>query len=186
MVVLMRSRNYGIFFHASNCSKDVINTLAKAHICVSYDSTLAAVGSLTEDATRIVPEAVLNNNWYIVYDNINFYITVTDQRVDNADTQVNGATATIVPCEDLGIADRPYNPQATLTMDNFLPDGQAEEDAAVASRFYLVGAIFDQGMHDERDDNENLGEFSESETDYNTESGEENEDGKVSSDRELV
>ncbi|KAF9137473.1 hypothetical protein BGX30_010186 [Mortierella sp. GBA39] len=69
-------RVMGIFFHASNCSKDVINTLAKAHICISYDSTLAAVGSLTEDAISIVREAVLKNNWYIIYDNINFESTM--------------------------------------------------------------------------------------------------------------
>ena len=101
-------RIMGIFFHASSCSKDVINTLAKAHICVSYDSTLTAVGSLVEDAISIVREAVLNNNWYIIYDNINLYMAVTDQRVDNADTQINGTIATIVPGENLGIAGRPY------------------------------------------------------------------------------
>ena len=134
-------RIMGIFFHAASCSKDVINTLAKAHICVSYDSTLAAIGSLTEDAISIVREAVLKDNWYIIYDNINLFMTVTDQRVDNADTQINGATATIVPGKDLGIVDKPYNPQATLTLDDFLPDDQAVKDAAVASRFYLVDVL---------------------------------------------
>ncbi|KAF9079011.1 hypothetical protein BGX23_005376, partial [Mortierella sp. AD031] len=134
-------RVMGIFFHASGCSKDVINTLAKAHICVSYDSTLAAIGALTEDAIRIVREAVLKNSWYIIYDNINLFMTVTDQRVDNANTQINGATATIVPGKDLGTADKPYNPQATLTLDDFLPDDQAVQDTAVASRFYLVDAL---------------------------------------------
>ncbi|KAF9134764.1 hypothetical protein BGX30_011781 [Mortierella sp. GBA39] len=130
-------RVMGIFFHASNCSKDVINTLAKAHICVSYDSALTAVGSSTGDAVSIVREAVLKNNWYIIYDNINLYMT----RADNADTQINGATATIVPGKDLGIADKPYNPQATLTLDDLVPNGQAVKDAAVASRFYLVDAL---------------------------------------------
>ncbi|KAK3827116.1 MAG: hypothetical protein JOS17DRAFT_791887 [Linnemannia elongata] len=141
-----RSLNYfqrvmGIFFHSSGCSKVVINTLAKAHICVSYDSTLAAIGALTEDALRIVREAVQKNSWYIIYDNINLFMTVIDQRVDNADTQINGATATIVPGKDLGTADKPYNPQARLTLDDFLPDDQAVKDAAVASRFYLVDAL---------------------------------------------
>ncbi|KAF8943345.1 hypothetical protein BGZ47_005510 [Haplosporangium gracile] len=124
-------RIMGIFFHASSCSKDVINILAKAHICVSYGSTLAAIGSLTEDAISIVREVVLKDNWYIIYDNINLYMTVTDQRVDNADTQINGATATIVPGKDLGIADKPYNPQATLTLGDFLPDDQAMKGAAI-------------------------------------------------------
>ncbi|KAF9369543.1 hypothetical protein CPB97_003500, partial [Podila verticillata] len=72
-------RIMGIFFHASGCSKDIINTLAKAHICISYDSTLAAISALTEDAIGIVREAVLKNNWYIIYDNINLFMTVTDQ-----------------------------------------------------------------------------------------------------------
>ncbi|KAF9082503.1 hypothetical protein BGX29_003782, partial [Mortierella sp. GBA35] len=134
-------RIMGIFFHASNCSKDVINTLAKAHICVSYDSTLAAIAALTKDAIGIVRKAVLKNNWYIIYDNINLFMTVNDQRVDNADAQINGATATIVPGKDLGIADKPYNPQATLTLDDFVPDDQAVEDTAVASRFYLVDVL---------------------------------------------
>ncbi|KAK3843879.1 MAG: LOW QUALITY PROTEIN: hypothetical protein J3R72DRAFT_440193, partial [Linnemannia gamsii] len=116
-------RIMGIFFHAASCSKD-------AHICVSYDSTLAAI----EDAISIVREA---DNWYIIYDNINLFMT----RVDNADTQINGATATIVPGKDLGIVDRPYNPQATLTLGDFLPDNQAVKDAAVASRFYLVDVL---------------------------------------------
>ncbi|KAF9016871.1 hypothetical protein BGZ52_005527, partial [Haplosporangium bisporale] len=134
-------RIMGIFFHASGCSKDIINTLAKAHICVSYDSTLAAISALTEDAIGIVREAVLKNNWYIIYDNINLFMTVTDQRVDNADTQINGATATIVPGKDLGIADKPYNPQAALTLDDFLPDDQAVKDATIAFRFYLVDVL---------------------------------------------
>lgn len=134
-------RIMGIFFHASSCSKDVINTLAKAHICVSYDSTLAAIGALTEDAIRIVREAVLKDNWYIIYDNINLFMTVTDQRVDNADTQINGATATIVPGKELGNVDKPYNPQATLMLDDFLPDDQAVKDAKVASQFYLVDVL---------------------------------------------
>ncbi|KAF9079091.1 hypothetical protein BGX23_005082, partial [Mortierella sp. AD031] len=120
---------------------DVINTLAKAHICVSYDSTLAAIAALTKDAIGIVRKAVLKNSWYIIYDNINLFMTVNDQRVDNADAQINGATATIVPGKDLGTADKPYNPQATLTLDDFLPDEQAAKDTAVASRFYLVDVL---------------------------------------------
>ncbi|KAG0205006.1 hypothetical protein BGX33_008156, partial [Mortierella sp. NVP41] len=134
-------RVMGIFFHTSGCSKNVINTLSKAHICVSYDSTLAAISALTEDAIGLVREAVLKNSWYIIYDNINLFMTVTDQRVDNADTQINGATATIVPGKDLGTADKPFNPLATLTLDDFLPDDQAVTDAAVASRFHLVDVL---------------------------------------------
>jgi hypothetical protein len=68
-------------------------------------------------------------------------MTVTDQRVDNADTQINGATATIVPGKDLGTADKPYNPQATLTLDDFLLDDQVLKDTAIASRFYLVDVL---------------------------------------------
>jgi hypothetical protein len=131
----------GIFFHASYCSKDVINTLAKAHICMSYDSTLAAIGALTDDAINIVREIVLKSNWYIIYDNINLYLTVIDQRVDHAATQINGATATIVPGKDLGIVDKPYNAQAILTLNDFEPNDQAVEDTTVASRFYLVDIL---------------------------------------------
>ncbi|KAG0011207.1 hypothetical protein BGZ81_002342 [Podila clonocystis] len=134
-------RVMGIFFHASGCSKNVINILSKAHICVSYDSTLAAISALTEDALGLVREAVLKNSWYIIYDNINLFMTVSDQRADNADTQINGATATIVPGKDLGTADKPFNPLAALTLDDFFPDDQAVKDAAVASRFYLVDVL---------------------------------------------
>ena len=113
----------------------------KAHVCVSHDSTLAAFSALTEDAIGLVREAVLENSWYIIYDNINLFMTVSDQRVGNADTQINGATAITVPGKDLGTADKPFNPLAILTLDDFFPDDHAVQDAAVASRFYLVDVL---------------------------------------------
>lgn len=100
---------------------------------------------------------------------------------------------TIKPAKDLYLLGQ--NNMVHGNLDSFLQsigrfnrNDQHQGSSSEYDNSSLLGDInyrFDQEMHDERDDNEDLGEFSESETDYNTECGEENEDGEVSSDGEL-
>ncbi|KAG0261519.1 hypothetical protein BGZ95_004211 [Linnemannia exigua] len=59
-------RMMGIYLHATGCPKRVVEMLAKAHFCTSYDSTLSAVKSLTQDALELVRKFVQERDWFLI------------------------------------------------------------------------------------------------------------------------
>ncbi|KAK3811650.1 MAG: hypothetical protein J3R72DRAFT_530181 [Linnemannia gamsii] len=120
-------RMMGIYLHATGCLKRVVEMLAKAHFCTSYDATLSAVKSLTQDALALVRKFVQERDWFLVYDNINIFNKKADQRGNNTDTMENGTTATVIG--GIGLGDngddrKPDKPLARLTIDDFKYDNE--------------------------------------------------------------
>ncbi|KAG0310306.1 hypothetical protein BG000_007088, partial [Podila horticola] len=51
---------------------------------------------MTKDAQNQVKKAVLDNDWFVVYDNINIAMKHHHQRINKLDTFENGTAATVV------------------------------------------------------------------------------------------
>ncbi|KFH63726.1 hypothetical protein MVEG_10419 [Podila verticillata NRRL 6337] len=90
----------GIFLHCTGCPRRVLEALSSLGLSVSYEQVRKALGSLTKDALDQVQKAVLNNDWYVVYDNINIAIKHHHQRVDKRDAFENGTAATVILIPD--------------------------------------------------------------------------------------
>ncbi|KAF9983205.1 hypothetical protein BGZ65_002057 [Modicella reniformis] len=128
MLLFQRSQksNYlqmmmGLYLYSLGCPKRVISLLNDARLSVSYQSVLFSLKGLTKDALREVRSAVLEQHWFLVYDNINFPNRKYHQRIDNTDTFENGTTATIVIGADLGNED-PVNQNVPYKLDDVSPD----------------------------------------------------------------
>ncbi|KAG0221623.1 hypothetical protein BGW42_007450, partial [Actinomortierella wolfii] len=72
---------------------DVLSALG---LCVSENKVQAILRNLTKDAMVRVREAVLSNDWFLVYDNINIAARHHHQRLSNPDTFDNGTAATVI------------------------------------------------------------------------------------------
>jgi len=86
----------GIYLHCIGCPRRGLEALSALGLCVSYDQVRRVLKSLTKDALEQVHKAVLENDWYVVYDNINIAIKHHHQRVDKKDTFDNGTAATVI------------------------------------------------------------------------------------------
>ncbi|KAF9177079.1 hypothetical protein BGZ50_009236, partial [Haplosporangium sp. Z 11] len=62
----------------------------------SDDQVRKALVNMTKDAQAQVKKAVLNSDWFVVYDNINIAIKHQHQRINNLDTFDNGTSATVI------------------------------------------------------------------------------------------
>ncbi|KAF9312282.1 hypothetical protein BG006_004411, partial [Podila minutissima] len=78
------------------CPRRGLEALSSLGLSVSYDQVRRALRSLTKDALKQVQKAVLENDWYVVYDNINIAMKHHHQRVDKRDTFDNGTAATVI------------------------------------------------------------------------------------------
>ncbi|KAG0069405.1 hypothetical protein BGZ92_004681 [Podila epicladia] len=78
------------------CPRRGLETLSALGLSVSYDQVRRVLKSLTKDTLEQVHKAVLENDWYVVYDNINVAIKHHHQRVDKKDTFDNGTAATVI------------------------------------------------------------------------------------------
>ncbi|GJJ71294.1 hypothetical protein EMPS_07069 [Entomortierella parvispora] len=90
----------GIYLHCLGAPRRVLETLSALGLCVSYDQIHRALKALTKDAQERVKVAVLNNDFYIVYDNINIATRHHHQRVGKRDTFDNGTAATVILIPD--------------------------------------------------------------------------------------
>ncbi|KAG0014076.1 hypothetical protein BGZ82_001909, partial [Podila clonocystis] len=86
----------GIFLHCIGCPRRGLEALSSLGLSVSYDQVHRALRSLTKDALTQVQKAVLENDWYVVYDNINIAMKHHHQRADKRDTFDNGTAATVI------------------------------------------------------------------------------------------
>jgi hypothetical protein len=103
MLMFMRSRRcnafqtvMGIFLHCIGCPRRGLEVLSSLGLSVSYDQVRRALRSLTKDTLKQVQKAVLENDWHVVYDNINIAMKHHHQRVDKRDTFDNGTAATVI------------------------------------------------------------------------------------------
>ncbi|KFH71184.1 hypothetical protein, variant [Podila verticillata NRRL 6337] len=86
----------GVFLHCMGCPTRVLDVLSSLGLSVSDDQVRLVLGNMTSDAIARVREAVLNNDWFIVYDNINIANRHHHQRINNLDTFDNGTAATVI------------------------------------------------------------------------------------------
>lgn len=86
----------GIFLHCTGCPKRVIGVLSRLGLSISYSHVQNGLRSLTKDALKRVQEVIKKNDWFLVWDNINFAIKHHHQRVDKRDTFESGTTATVI------------------------------------------------------------------------------------------
>ncbi|KAF9279456.1 hypothetical protein BGZ74_002840, partial [Mortierella antarctica] len=86
----------GIFFHCTGCPKQVLEVLSGLGLSISYSQVQNRLWSLTKDAHAQVEKAAQENDWYVVYDNINIANKHHHQRADKCDTFENKITATHV------------------------------------------------------------------------------------------
>ncbi|KAG0011419.1 hypothetical protein BGZ82_003007, partial [Podila clonocystis] len=86
----------GIFLHCTGCPKRVLEVLSGLGLSISYSHVQNALRSLTKDARAQVEKAVQENDWYVVYDNINIANKHHHQRADKHDTFENGTAATLI------------------------------------------------------------------------------------------
>ncbi|KAF9369729.1 hypothetical protein CPB97_003345, partial [Podila verticillata] len=103
MLMFVRSRRcnafqtvMGIFLHCIGCPRRGLEAMSSLGLSVSYDQVRRALRSLTKDALEQVQKAVLENDWFVVYDNINIAMKHHHQRVDKKDSFDNGTAATVI------------------------------------------------------------------------------------------
>ncbi|KAF9273625.1 hypothetical protein BGZ74_004702, partial [Mortierella antarctica] len=86
----------GVFLHCMGCPARILDVLSSLGLSVSDDQVRLVLGNMTSDANERVQEAVLNNDWFIVYDNINIATRHHHQRINKLDTFDNGTAATVI------------------------------------------------------------------------------------------
>ncbi|KAF9899125.1 hypothetical protein EC991_009576 [Linnemannia zychae] len=86
----------GVFLHCTGCPTRVLDVLSSLGLSVSDDQVRKALANMTTDAMDQVRKAVLENDWFIVYDNINIAMKHQHQRVNKLDTFENRTAATVI------------------------------------------------------------------------------------------
>ncbi|KAI9241002.1 MAG: hypothetical protein BYD32DRAFT_105080 [Podila humilis] len=86
----------GIFLHSTGCPARVIEVLSGLGISSSPTHIQNCLKTLTEDARNRIQKAANENDFYIIYDNINFATKRHHQRTDNIDRFESGTTATLI------------------------------------------------------------------------------------------
>lgn len=86
----------GVFLHCTGCPTRVLDVLSSLGISVSDDQVWKALANMTKDAMDQVRKAVLNNDWFVIYDNINIAMKHHHQRINKLDTFENGTAATVI------------------------------------------------------------------------------------------
>ncbi|KAG0010922.1 hypothetical protein BGZ81_002488 [Podila clonocystis] len=115
-----------------------------------------ALRSLTKDAMERIKEAVTNNDWYIMYDNINIANKHQHQRVDKRDTFDNGTAATLIllpsdndkPAAATPALLHPENTRPEVTADLFfpsVPDGQVLRQVSMSHVFNTIMRSLPEG-----------------------------------------
>ncbi|KAI0311155.1 hypothetical protein OF83DRAFT_1069289, partial [Amylostereum chailletii] len=87
----------GIFLSSSGAGKHIIDVFNHMGISVSYDTMQRCLTTLTEDARATAREFISSseNLWGLVYDNINFTLRKSSQRLDSATEQINATMSAI-------------------------------------------------------------------------------------------
>ncbi|KAF9368060.1 hypothetical protein CPB97_004994, partial [Podila verticillata] len=88
----------------------VIELLAQAGVSISYPLLLKSLESLVEDTVQQARLLALHKPFYVVYDNINRMVRKSNQRLNNNDTFLNRASATVIACGDYLDAEKEPNP----------------------------------------------------------------------------
>ncbi|KAG0313565.1 hypothetical protein BG000_005836, partial [Podila horticola] len=86
----------GIFLHCTGCPRRVLEVLSGLGLSISCNQVRNCLKSLTKDAYRRVIQAVKENDFYVVYDNINIATKHHHQRSNKRDTFDNGTAATVI------------------------------------------------------------------------------------------
>lgn len=86
----------GVFLHCTGCPTRVLDILSSLGISVSDDQVWKALANMTKDAMDQVRKAVLNNDWFVIYDNINIAMKHHHQRINKLNTFKNGTAATVI------------------------------------------------------------------------------------------
>ncbi|KAI8349129.1 hypothetical protein B0O80DRAFT_170403 [Mortierella sp. GBAus27b] len=145
MLIFHRSQksNYlqtmmGLYLYSLGCPKRVISLLNDACLSVSHQTICIA---LTQSALESVRTAVRNQQWFLVYDNINLPNRKFHQRLDHTDDFENGKTATIVIGEDLGNEGPAPNQLKSPTIQDFVLNEFNREHRRNSIRFLLLDAL---------------------------------------------
>ncbi|CAA7263909.1 unnamed protein product [Cyclocybe aegerita] len=87
----------GVFLSSSGASRRIIDTFNHMGLSVSYQTIQNALRSLSQDAKIQAQNFVQKSNhlWAVVYDNINFTLRTTSQRLDSATHQINATTLAV-------------------------------------------------------------------------------------------
>ncbi|KAG0347979.1 hypothetical protein BGZ54_004746, partial [Gamsiella multidivaricata] len=132
----------GLFLYSTGCPKRVVTVLSQAGLSVSYQTICNALRALTKAALAKVQSMVLEQPWFLVYDNINIPNRKYDQRGNNIDTFENGTTATVVIGEDLGHPQAPAQvPRDPVTLMDLLPDNENRAHFRTVSQYNLVHVL---------------------------------------------
>ncbi|KAF9314205.1 hypothetical protein BGZ91_006062 [Linnemannia elongata] len=128
----------GLYLYSAGCTRKVIDVLHGAGLCVSFPTINRLLKDLTEKALERIKEAAGRDEWFFVYDNINFAKRKYDQRVGNADDFESGTTATMIIGERLTHypAHQIRDSYSRLSSADFMMD---EADDAHALRKNLEG-----------------------------------------------
>jgi hypothetical protein len=139
----------GIFLHCTGCPKRVLEVLSGLGLSVSYSQVQKGLRSLTKDALKQIKDAVTDNDWFIVYDNINIANKHHHQRIDKRDTFDNGTSATLIlfPSDKNQspatppVLFRPKDERPELTTDLFFPKDIDMEVFQLICRAHVSSAI---------------------------------------------
>ncbi|KAF9935328.1 hypothetical protein BGZ65_003413 [Modicella reniformis] len=148
ILLFLRSRNsnylqtmMGLFLYANGTQHKVVEVLSHAGMSVSPSSIARMLEALSDDAKKRVRKRVHEAPWLIVYDNINLAKRKFDQRLMNADTFENGATATIIINERLSCLDQLTHSYDQVRLKDFIPDSANEEHFKSVCQYHLVNIL---------------------------------------------
>lgn len=139
----------GIYLDSIGCPRRGLEVLSALGLCVSYEQVRRSLDSLAKDSLRQVQEAVLENDWYVVYDNINIAMKHHHQRVDKKDMFENGTAATVIliPADEDSVSfqngtSSPFRPLSELPKPSASIFFPTFEDQAVARASYCTHLSF--------------------------------------------
>ncbi|KAG9069635.1 hypothetical protein KI688_010539 [Linnemannia hyalina] len=78
------------------CPKRIVNAMAAMSLSVSYPTAYLSLKALADDGLTQVRKLARTHQWILIYDNINYYDSKFNQRLDNRNVVVSGVTLTIV------------------------------------------------------------------------------------------
>ncbi|KAH6912024.1 hypothetical protein BKA70DRAFT_1219213 [Coprinopsis sp. MPI-PUGE-AT-0042] len=136
----------GLFLASTGTSRRVIDTFHQMGLGIGYDAIQTALSGLTKDALLRAREFIAQSDrlWGVVFDNINFTLRPTAQRLDSATRQLNATTIAVfsLPARftrkaygaALSVLDRNRRRglRKNLTMQSLLPSEETQAAATAA------------------------------------------------------
>ncbi|KAJ2911518.1 hypothetical protein MD484_g8897, partial [Candolleomyces efflorescens] len=149
----------GIFLASTGTSRRVIDTFNRIGLSIGYDAIQSSLLGLSNDAKVRAHEFIATSNqlWGVVYDNINFTLRPSSQRLDSATRQINATTVAVfsfpkrftrrayASALDILERNRGRSSRSNFTVDKLLPSEEAQEAARKAFKYAVSSILLSHG-----------------------------------------